>query len=119
MMLAHSAFGLPVLALSVIAVGTFAGVPAKAADPAEQSVRVLYRDLDLKSDSGVATLHHRIARAASEVCGSVDPRELALNAQVQACRTAAIAKATPQVETVIASIRSGTRYAGAIVMAAK
>ena len=39
-----------------------------AADAVAPSIRISYRDLDIKSPEGIATLYVRIRRAASELC---------------------------------------------------
>ena len=51
---------------------------ARASDPGREppSVKVLVRDLDLRTPVGVATLYARIRNAARSVCGDVDIRLL-------------------------------------------
>jgi UrcA family protein len=94
--------------------------PARAADTDTTSVKVHYRDLDLTTDAGEAALKQRIARAATNICGPVGGRTLDDWSRYNTCRNTAIASASPQMDAVIASVRSSDhRYAvnnGAIAM---
>jgi UrcA family protein len=76
----------------------------------ESSVSVSFADLNLGSKDGAATLERRVARAVNEVCGSVDPRDLAVAADVRKCQTKAWAGARPKMEQAIASF-GASRYA--------
>jgi UrcA family protein len=62
---------------------------AIAATPAaaDQGRRVSYADLDLTSESGIATLDARIDRAVRQICGSASPSDLRGRHYVQRCRT--------------------------------
>ena len=98
-------------ALVVTAAAGFAS-PAHAADADSQTAVVHYRDLDLSTDAGAAKLKARVARAADTVCGPVGGRGIADYDRVATCRNNAIASASPQVNAVIASVRSSDhRYA--------
>jgi UrcA family protein len=102
------------LAASVLVVTAAAGFasPAHAADTGTRSVLVHYQDLDLTTDAGEAKLKARIAHIAERVCGPVDGRTLADREHFNACRDTAIASASPQMNAVIASVRSSDhRYA--------
>lgn len=86
--------------------------PAHAADADSQTARVHYQDLDLNSDTGEAKLKARVAKAAAEVCGPVGGRTIADHERFDNCRNNAIASASPQMNAVIASVRSSDhRYA--------
>ena len=82
-----------------------------AADVDTQSTTVHYRDLNLASAAGEATLRHRIAIAARNVCWAADGPSLDDHARFESCREKAIASASPQMNAVIASARSDHRYA--------
>lgn len=56
-------------ALIALALITVAAAPASAADAASEA-RVVYKDLDLATEKGRATLDRRIAQAANALCGS-------------------------------------------------
>ncbi len=83
---------------------SFAGVVASAdtgtgTDRAVEVLQVVvdFSDLDLDTDRGAAVLQRRLRAAAREVCGSPDPRELALAQRARACGEAAITRAVDQV----------------------
>ena len=60
------------VAAATISLGTFAMVPAASAASATQaeqrSAAIVYSDLDLSTEEGIAELDRRIDRAAREVC---------------------------------------------------
>ena len=56
-------------ALGLVAAASCLAVPAIAAEPAGQSVRVVYKDLDLETAEGQASLARRLDAAARQVCG--------------------------------------------------
>jgi UrcA family protein len=98
-------------ALVVTAAASFAS-PARAADTDSRSALVHYQDLDLNTAAGEEGLKLRVTRAAKMICGPVDGRTLADRARFDACRDTAIASASPQMNAVIASVRSPDhRYA--------
>jgi UrcA family protein len=112
-MFAHATrtFALAASALAIMAAAAIAS-PAYAADDGTQSTTIHYRDLDLTTDAGAAALKQRIGHAAANVCGPADGRTLDDLARYNACRNAAIASASPQMDAVIASVRSSDhRYA--------
>ncbi len=98
-------FAFAASALVIMTAASVAG-PASAADAGAQSSRIHYRDLDLTTDAGAAALQQRIARAAANICGPADGRTLDDQARSVACRNTAIASASPQMNAVIASVRS-------------
>jgi len=120
-MLVHTArtFAFTASALAFVAAAAIAS-PARAADADTQSTQVHYQDLDLNSAAGEAKLKSRVATAAARVCGPVDGRTLDDHERFDTCRNNAIASASPQMNAVIASVRSSDhRYAmthGAIAM---
>jgi UrcA family protein len=102
------------LSASALVLMTAAAVanPGDAADSNTSSTLVRYHDLDLNTDAGVAALRARIAKAAARVCALADGRTLADKDRFAACRDSAIAGASPQMNAVIASVRSSDhRYA--------
>ena len=112
-MFAHATrtFALTASALAIMTVAAIAS-PAHAADSDTKSTKIHYRDLDLTTDIGAAALQQRIAHAAARVCGPVDGLTLDDRARFHACRDTAIASASPQMNAVIASVRSSDhRYA--------
>ena len=73
---------------------------------------VRFADLDLTTPAGQHTLHSRILRAAGEVCGGVDLRDLDPMREVfTACRVQAQANVTAQVDLALAKARSGQTFA--------
>jgi UrcA family protein len=97
-------------AIAILAAAAIAN-SAYAADVVTQSTTIHYRDLNLASADGKATLQHRIAIAARNVCWAADGPSLDDHARFDACREKAIASASPQMNAVIASARSDHRYA--------
>ena len=67
------------------------------ATPSAATARVRYGDLDLHTDAGVGALYARLRRASSEVCGSVDIRELKAYAAENACFERTLSTAVAQV----------------------
>ena len=112
-MLAYAtrAFALTASALAIMTAAAVAS-PAHAADSDTKSAKIHYRDLDLTTDAGAAALKQRVVHAAARVCGPVDGLTLDDRARFHACRDNAIASASPQMNAVIASVRSSDhRYA--------
>jgi UrcA family protein len=109
--LATRTFVLTASALVITTAATLSS-PARAADTDTRSTLVRYNDLDLTTDAGEAQLKQRVARAAKAVCGPLDGRTLADHERFDTCRGNAIASASPQMNAVIASVRSSDhRYA--------
>jgi UrcA family protein len=81
--------------------------PALAQDPVVveggvPTARVSYGDLDLGSDSGLATLNGRIHRAASRICFEDGRTDLATRLNWGRCYKGALAQAKVQVDRVVA-----------------
>ena len=104
-------FAFTASALVVMTAASFSS-PARAADADSRSALVHYQDIDLTTDAGEARLKLRIAKTAEAVCGPVGGRSLADHERFNTCRDTAIAGASPQMNAVIASVRSPDhRYA--------
>jgi UrcA family protein len=81
---------------SALALGSAAASVA-AGDSAPQVV-VKFGDLNLSNAQGAAELYNRIAAAGKEVCRSLDSRDLATRARLDACVHKAIADAVTMVD---------------------
>jgi UrcA family protein len=68
-----------------------AAVAAPQYDTREATVN--YADLDLESAAGIESLYARIRSAVKKVCGTADTLDIAAQADLRACRVAAIDKA--------------------------
>jgi len=96
-----------VAVVAAVAAVMWVGVAQATEVPAQV---VGFKDLNLKTDAGVQALYKRIHRAADQVCGNADGRELEIARAHQACVEQAIADAMAavhnQVQTVaIAQVR--------------
>jgi UrcA family protein len=104
---------------ALVVMSAIAG-PAHASDSDTQTRLIPYNDLNLTTAAGEARLKLRIANAAAAICGPVGGRSIDDHDRFDACRDKAIASASPQMNAVIASVRSSDhRYAmnnGAIAM---
>ncbi len=69
------------------------------ADEAPQ-VHVRYADLNLATGAGATVLYQRIRRAANDVCGGLDSRDLTAKAAARACVDNAIKQAVAEVNSV-------------------
>ena len=96
--------------VSAIPAANAADVPA----PAPHTMVVSVRDLNLATPHGVATLHHRIERAAKQVCGPVDATIMERLAEYRDCRDAAVAGAMQKADAMVAAAKGGQRVAGDI-----
>jgi UrcA family protein len=79
---------------TALTVGMLTGVAHSAEVPA-QAVR--FQDLNLNTDAGVQVLYKRIQRAANQVCGDVDGRDLVVARAHKACVDRAVADAVATV----------------------
>jgi len=88
------------LALCVSAASVQAGNGSPSHDTAfeTRSITVRYADLDLDSADDLDALNSRIERAARQVCGRADGRNLAMVAQWRACRSEALDTAISRVD---------------------
>lgn len=91
-------------ALLLLSTLLLAGGVAQAADTRTAAVStdiatttVSYADLNLASQSGVATLYKRLARAADRVCGEHDARSPREHAAFRDCRAASLNRAVQKV----------------------
>jgi UrcA family protein len=82
----------------------FSAAAASAASPNTQFVSdgvnqyvVRFPDLDISKIDGAAALYGRLRQAAGIVCGSLQNRDLAMNAQYVACKDHAVAAAVASV----------------------
>ena len=96
-------------ALAMLAAATLAAPAFAESDVPTKSVH--FSDLNLATAEGEATLNHRIAKAAADVCWQADGPTLTDHERYAACRSTAIASAQPKMNAVIASARSDHRYA--------
>jgi len=72
--------------------------PAEPPQPSDPAQVVVFADLNLNSQSGLAILYKRIQRAASEVCKFPPPRrELRFVSERKACTERALDRAVQQV----------------------
>jgi UrcA family protein len=85
------------LALNIAGIGT--GFASTSDDGAELRVVVRYADSELTSGEGVWRVKHRILSAVEQVCPAIDSRDLARRAQVEVCRSQALAGAMSQVKS--------------------
>src|SRR6185437_5889379 len=109
--LATRTFALTASAMVVTTAATFS-TPVRSADIDTHRAIVRYSDLDLTTDAGETELKLRVARAAKTLCGPLDGRAIADHERFDTCRGTAIASASPQMNAVIASVRSSDhRYA--------
>jgi len=80
------------------------------AEPAQSTInvsRVHTADLDLSSRSGLRALDARLAHAASEVCGTASPVDLAGQNSVRKCRVDVLANANGQREQLLTAAGRG------------
>ena len=91
-------------ALTAVSVGQ----PALAQTaPANPTVLVQHKDLDLRTDAGTKTLDRRIWRAAVAVCGTPSDFDLEGKNEARKCRRETQLAATAQADAVIASASRG------------
>jgi UrcA family protein len=95
-----------VVALAAAALAT----PALAQESDAHTKIVHYQDLNLATPEGEASLKHRIAKAAEDVCWEADGPMLDQHDHYLACRSAAMASAQPAVNAVIAYAHSDHHY---------
>ena len=61
------------------------------------SVKVRFSDLDIERGNGANTLYQRLQRAAKQVCGSADGRNIAASQATKACYNEALGAAVEKV----------------------
>ena len=80
------------------------GQPASAQTaPANPSITVPHRDLDLRTEAGTRTLDRRIWRAVVAVCGTAPDYDLEGKNDVRRCRKDTRLIASAQAEVVVAN----------------
>lgn len=107
--------------LAILSALLLAGGAAQAAQTTVSATRaqvatttVSYGDLNLASQSGVATLYRRLSRAADRVCGENEARSPREHAEFRACRTASLNRAVQQVgHPGVLALHAGQRSATA------
>lgn len=87
-------------ALAAVSIGQ--PVSAQTA-PANLSVAVAHRDLDLRTAAGVKSLDRRIWRAVVEVCGTASDFDIAGKNDMRQCRRDTRRVASAQADVVVAS----------------
>jgi len=80
---------------------------------------VSYADLNLASNSGVATLNGRVSRAASNICVSNTRKDLSAHLAELNCFKSAMAGAKTQIDRAVADSRTQLASSGAIKVAAR
>ncbi|KQZ72621.1 UrcA family protein [Sphingopyxis sp. Root214] len=87
-------------ALAAVSIGQ--PVSAQTA-PANPSVAVTHRDLDLRTEAGTKALDRRIWRAVVEVCGTAPDFDIAGKNDVRQCRRDTRSVASAQADVVVAN----------------
>jgi UrcA family protein len=95
----------------LITAGMIKAAPVLAAPQIESVSLVRTSDLDLTTEKGRATLQHRLANAAADVCGTASSADLVGSNKIRECRVDVLAKAR------LDSVRLATR-SGAIAVVA-
>ena len=99
------------LASALITAGAIKAAPALAEPvPSKLQTYVSYvktSDLNLASESGQRTLDRRLAQAAREVCGIPRDADLVGRNKARDCRADAIARASSERETLLATAKRG------------
>lgn len=84
------------------------GQPVSAqTTPANQSVAVAHKDLDLRTKAGAKALDRRIWRAVVEVCGSAPDFDIAGKNDVRECRRDTRTLASAQADVLVANASRG------------
>jgi UrcA family protein len=92
-----------ILTSALITAAVIKGVAALAEPAPAQSVSIVRTaDLDLSTRNGRDALEHRLAIAASEVCGSAADVDLAGRNDVRQCRNDVLAEARAKSDAIVA-----------------
>ncbi len=94
-------------------IATAGPVSAYANERDSDSMTVAARELDLRTPTGAASLRHRVAIAAYNVCAEGKPGDAISSAAFRDCVNAAIRRASRRVETLIAAAQGATMLASA------
>jgi UrcA family protein len=98
---------------TVVTLGSFVSLDARASGDEQRSTTVEYAELNLTTQKGVATLYRRLERAARGVCSDTGERvPLAERVVAQRCTKAALADAVKQVDIPELSAMHQARIAG-------
>jgi UrcA family protein len=93
-----------ILALAAVSIGQ----PVSAQTvPANPSVAVAHKDLDLRTEAGTKALDRRIWRAVVEVCGTAADFDIAGKNDVRQCRRDTKRVASAQADVVVANASQG------------
>lgn len=103
----HTAF---LAALGIAASAAMVATPASA-QAETQSKAVHFDDLDLGTETGADTLHHRVRSAVRSVCAVNKAQTLKEKMNANACSKVAMADATPRVQLAVAQARTNQGYA--------
>jgi len=96
----------PLILAALAAVSIGQPVSAQTA-PANPSVAVAHKDLDLRTAAGTQALDRRIWRAVVEVCGTAPDFDIAGKNDVRQCRRDTKAVASAQADVVVANASQG------------
>ena len=92
-----SAMRMTLVTLAALSATMLVGVSHAADQDNVPKQEVTYEDLNLHTPAGVQVLYRRIHRAADEVCGKVDSRDLANMRAKEACVERAVTEAVAAV----------------------
>jgi UrcA family protein len=101
------------LAFAASSLLSVAALPVHAEDAQTATRMVQISDLDLQSAAGAAMLRHRVRIAARQVCGEPATLGSTEYRSYSLCIESAEQQALKTSEALIASVRTGTRYASA------
>ncbi len=90
------------LILAALVTTSFAQPAFAQSAPANPSVTVQHRDLDLRTEAGAKSLDRRIWRAVVEVCGTAPDYDLQGKNDVRQCRADTRLAASAQADVAIA-----------------
>jgi len=95
------------VALAAVAALCFTSATVYAGEAANEAPTrtVRYGDLNLGSAAGVGALHHRIRRAAEQVCGDTYSRQIERAVAAKACVAQAIAASEQTVQARLVAMR--------------
>ncbi|MBE1529366.1 UrcA family protein [Sphingopyxis sp. OAS728] len=95
------------LILAALAAASIGQPVSAQTAPANPSVAVAHKDLDLRTPAGTKALDRRIWRAVVEVCGTAADFDIAGKNDVRQCRRDTKRVASAQADVVVASASQG------------
>lgn len=95
------------LILAALAAAPLAQTAAAQTAPANPSVAVAHKDLDLRTAAGTKALDRRIWRAVVEVCGTAPDFDIAGKNDVRQCRRDTKRVASAKAEVMVANASQG------------